>query len=210
MDQFYTEAHPDPVEGEEDGRTDFVRIIVDVAETVLLSILLFSIINAVTARIKVDGFSMEPTMHSGEFVIVSRVAYDLNLEVGDFVDLRHTITSPERGDIVVFNPPNNPSEEYIKRVIGLPGDEVVVSDGQVKINGVALEEPYINAAPAYSGSWTVPADAVFVLGDNRNNSSDSHNWNSVPMESVIGKAVFIYWPPTEWGAVQPRDAQAAP
>ena len=210
MEQFYTEALLDPVEGEEDGQNGFVRIVVDVAETVLLAVMLFLIINFVTARIQVDGFSMEPTMHSGEFVIVSRVAYDLRFRFGELVNLSQRLSDPERGDIVVFNPPNNPNEEYIKRIIGLPGDEVVVSDGKVLINGEALDEPYINAAPAYAGTWLVPEDSIFVLGDNRNNSSDSHNWDSVPIEDVIGKAIFIYWPPTEWGVVEPNDAQAAP
>ncbi len=76
-----------------------------------------------------------------------------------------------------------------------------VTEGQVMVNGEKITEPYIAAAPAYESEWTVPEASLFVLGDNRNNSSDSHNWGTVPMENVIGKAVFVYWPPEKWGAV---------
>ena len=195
MEYFHTEAFPD-FEAE-DERSGFVRFLVDVFETLILSLILFLAINAISARIRVDGYSMEPTLHTGEFVIVNKIAY--------------TIDEADRGDIIVFHYPRNPEQEYIKRVIGLPGDEIRVQNGQVWVNGEALTEKYINAAPAYQGSWTVPTDSLFVLGDNRNNSSDSHNWGEVPMELVIGKAIFVYWPPTEWGVIEePFDAKAAP
>jgi len=158
--------------------------------------LLFVGINAVSARIRVDGSSMEPSLHSGEFVIVNRLAYKL----GD----------PESGDVVVFHYPPDPDQEYIKRVIGLPGDRVRVTDGMVYVNDQALDEPYIAASPRYQGEWEVPQDHLFVLGDNRNNSSDSHNWGAVPMENVIGEAIFIYWPPANWGLIpMPETANAA-
>ncbi len=161
--------------------------VVDVLETLLLSVVLFLIINAVSARIKIDGSSMEPTLHHGEFVIVSK----LNYRFGE----------PERGDIVVFDYPRNVNQEYIKRVVGLPGDEVVIEDGEVFLNGSRITEPYIHAPPNYEGTWTVPEENLFVLGDNRNNSSDSHNWGVVPMENVIGEAFFVYWPPDSWGLI---------
>lgn len=196
MEHFRTEAYPDPFETV-DERSGFVRFLVDVIETLVLSLVLFLAINAISARIRVDGYSMEPTLHTGEFVIVNRIAY----VIGDV----------ERGDIIVFHYPRNPEQEYIKRVIGLPGDEIKVQNGTVYVNGEALAEPYIKAPPAYQGSWTVAADSLFVLGDNRNNSSDSHNWGEVPMELIIGEAVFVYWPPTEWGVIEkPFDAKAAP
>lgn len=196
MEHFHTEAFPDPFETV-DERSGFVRFLVDVFETLVLSLILFLAINAISARIRVDGYSMEPTLHTGEFVIVNKIAYKL----GD----------AERGDIIVFHYPRNPEQEYIKRVIGLPGDELEVRNGQVYVNGQLLEEPYIKAPPAYSDSWTVPQDSLFVFGDNRNNSSDSHNWGEVPLELVIGKAIFVYWPPTEWGVIEkPFDALAAP
>ena len=195
MNEFYTESYPDPEESE--SRGGFVRFIIDVLETILLSLLLFLAINAVSARIRVDGFSMEPTLHSGEYVIVNKVTYYLD--------------DPERGDIVVFHFPRQPDQEYIKRIIGLPGDQVRIDDSFVYVNDRMLDEPYINADPAYDGSWTVPDGQFFVLGDNRNNSSDSHNWGFVPVELVIGKAVFVYWPPTQWGIIEhPTQVFAAP
>lgn len=194
MDDFYTEAIPDQ---EEEAPGGLMRLLTDVFETVLLSLLLFLAINAISARIRVEGFSMEPTLHDGEYVIVNKVSYRLS--------------DPELGDIIVFHYPNGPEQEYIKRVIGVPGDRVRVGDGQVYVNDQLLTETYINADPAYSGDWTVPADNLFVLGDNRNNSSDSHRWGFVPYDKVIGKAVFVYWPPTQWGIIEhPANVMAAP
>lgn len=168
-------------------RSGIMRILFDILETIILSVLLFAAINAVSARIRVDGFSMEPTLKSGEFVIVNKLAYKLG--------------SPQLGDVIVFHYPRDPEQEYIKRVIGLPGDHVVVANGKVFVNGQEIQETYIAAAPVYQSEWVVPDKSLFVLGDNRNNSSDSHNWGPVPMENVIGKAVFVYWPPENWGTI---------
>ncbi len=170
-----------------DGKRKVVQAVLDIVETLLFSLLLFAAINALTARIRVDGMSMEPTLHSGEFVIVNRLAYRW--------------ADPKPGDIIVFRFPRNPEQEYIKRVIALPGDELVVKNKQVIVNESVLDEPYIASPPRYESTWTVPVDALFVLGDNRNNSSDSHNWGPVPLENVVGKAFFVYWPPQEWGMV---------
>ena len=194
MENFHTEIVPDSVFDQD--QPGFLRFLIDILETVLLSLFLFLAINAVSARIRVDGYSMEPTLHSGEFVIVSKMSYFLN--------------EPSRGDIVVFHFPRNPDQEYIKRIIGVAGDEITVRDGTVSVNNIPLDEAYIKAAPAYVGSWTVPEDSLFVLGDNRNNSSDSHNWGWVPLDLLIGKAVFVYWPPNEWGFIEQPDAMAAP
>ena len=163
------------------------RFLVDILETVLLSLVLFLGINAITARVRVDGHSMVPTFNSGEFIIVSKLAYKLG--------------EPERGDIVVFHLPRDPDQEYIKRVIGLPGETISVHDGKVFVNDQMLNEPYLGADTGYTGTWVVPEGTIFVLGDNRNNSSDSHSWGPVPMEYVVGKAVFVYWPLTSLGVV---------
>ncbi len=178
-------------------KSGFWRFFLDVIETVVLSVLLFAGINAISARIRVDGFSMEPTLQNGEFVIVNKLAYKLG--------------SPTIGDVIVFHYPRDPSQEYIKRVIGLPGDQVKVSNRQVYVNGNRLNEPYIASPARYNGEWEVPAGGLFVLGDNRNNSSDSHNWGAVPLENIIGKAMFVYWPPDQWGFIShPTVAPAAP
>ncbi len=168
-------------------RRGFIGFLVDVLETLILSAILFVSINIISARIRVDGASMEPTLISGEYVIVSRLSYRLG--------------SPQRGDIIVFHFPRNPKEEYIKRIIGLPGDVVEVKGGSVYVNGERMQESYLDVRMNYTGAWTVPAGQLFVLGDNRNNSSDSHDWGTVPMEYVVGKALLVYWPPPSWGLV---------
>jgi signal peptidase I len=172
------------------------RFFLDVLETVLLAVVLFLAINAISARIRVESISMQPTLYAGDFVIVNKVAY----KIGD----------PGRGDVIVFHYPLDPEREpYIKRVIGLPGDEVFVGGGVVHVNGTPLREPYIKAPPSYEGTWQVPEGFLFVLGDNRNNSSDSHSWGMVPVENIIGKAEVVYWPPSEWQLLNQETAAAA-
>ncbi|MCD6401874.1 MAG: signal peptidase I [Anaerolineales bacterium] len=170
-----------------DKTQGFLHFLIDLFEPLVLAAILYLGINAISARIRVDGTSMTPTLQSGEFVIVNKLAYKFG--------------STKLGDVVVFKFPRNPSQEYIKRVIGLPGDEIKIVRGSVLVNGQLLEEPYLSSPTAYQGNWVVPENQLFVLGDNRNNSSDSHNWGTVPMENVIGKAVFVYWPPAEWGKI---------
>ncbi len=195
LDHFHTETISEPQETEE-KRSGFMRFVIDVAETLILSIVLFAAINAVSARIRVDGASMEPTLQSGEFVIVNKLAY--------------LFGEPATGDVIVFHFPRDPDQEYIKRIIGLPGDRVEIKNGEVYVNDRILDEDYIAASPVYEDILEVPGDSLIVLGDNRNNSSDSHNWGPVPLDYVIGKATFVYWPPTEWGVLNHPTASAAP
>ncbi len=110
---------------------------------------------------------------------------------------------------MVFKFPEDPKKDFIKRVIGIPGDQIDISDGVVTINGVPLSEPYINAEPSYDGTWQVPEGQYFVLGDNRNNSSDSHNWSFLPRDDIVGKAWLIYWGPENWGLVPHYDHQVS-
>jgi signal peptidase I len=156
-------------------------------QTLLIAGVLFLIVNLATARIRVDGSSMEPSLHDGELVVVNRLAYRWS--------------GLARGDIIVFNFPYDPDRRFIKRLIGLPGDRISVRDGQLYINDAVVQEPYIAAPPRYTGSWTVGPDEVFVLGDNRNNSSDSQNWGMLPIGEIIGKAVLVYWPITNAGVI---------
>lgn len=194
MENFQAEIIPEPVQKK--PRSGCLNYAIDTIETVLLALILFFGINAVSARVRVENISMKPTLNPGEFVLVEKVAYKLG--------------KPEIGDIIVFHYPRNPTEDYIKRVIGRPGDTVVVENGKVTVNGVPLDEPYIAAAPAYPGTWTVPNDSLFVLGDNRNQSSDSHSWGFVPLNYVVGKALLIYWPLQEFQVINhPNTAIAA-
>ena len=197
MDNYRVELMPDPESEPPRGESGSVRrFLLDVVETILLSLVLFLAINAISARIRIESISMQPTLYAGDFVIVNKISYLF----GD----------TNRGDIVVFRYPPDPEREpYIKRVIGLPGDEVNVSNGQVLVNDMPLNEPYINASPSYEGSWVVPENSLFVLGDNRNSSSDSHSWGMVPVDNVIGKAELVYWPPEEWKLLNEDTAAAA-
>ena len=168
-------------------RMDWKRFFLDLFETVGLAIILFLVINTLSARVRVDGFSMLPTLKDGEFVLVNKLAY--------------RVGTPARGDIIVFRSTTVADLDLVKRVIGLPGDKVEVRNGKVILNGQTLNEAYINAAPNYSGTWKVPDGYLFVLGDNRNDSSDSHQWGYLPQQNIIGKALLIYWPPPNWAMI---------
>jgi len=195
MENLRSEYLPEP-ESVPEKKGGFRRFLIDLLETVLLSLILFMGINALSARIRIESISMQPTLYADDFVIVNKVSYKLG--------------EPERGDVIVFRYPPDPDREpYIKRLIGLPGDQVRVSDGTVFVNDVPLREPYISAPPNYEGNWNVPEESLFVLGDNRNSSSDSHSWGMVPLENVIGKAEVVYWPPSEWKLLDGAIAVAA-
>lgn len=152
----------------------------EILQTLIMAVILYFAIDAVFERVMVLNISMQPTLYEGNLLLVSKVAYKLD--------------DVETGDVVIFHNPNFLEEDFIKRLIGKPGDEVQVANGMVSVNGVLLEEPYIAAPPDYTGQWTVPEDSVFVLGDNRNSSSDSHSWGFVPLDDLVGKALLVYWP----------------
>jgi signal peptidase I len=159
----------------------------EIIETILLTVIIYVAVNFATGRFRIEGSSMEPSMHPNQYVLVDKISYMLG--------------EPQRGDVVVFNYPLATERDFIKRVIGLPGETVTIEGGVVSINGQPLEEPYISAPPMYSNSWTLAADEYFVLGDNRNSSSDSHSWGPLQQQYLIGRAIFVYWPPTLWGLV---------
>ena len=179
-----TQVQPEPVA---EQPANWKRFVLDILETLVLAVVLYFGINAVSARVRVDGFSMRPTLQDGEYILVNKLAY----KTGE----------PHRGDIVVFIFPVDPQEDLIKRVIGLPGETVAIHNGIVSVNGIPLAEPYIASPPAYDDEWVIPEDQLFVLGDNRNDSRDSHQWGFLPIENVIGRAVLIYWPPEEWQVI---------
>jgi signal peptidase I len=140
--------------------------------------------------------SMLPTLQINDRLIVDKLSYRFE--------------TPQRGDIVVFNPTpaleqQNFHEAFIKRVIGLPGDRVEVKTGQVVVNGQPLPENYLQEQPNYEFKpVTVPPNQYMVLGDNRNNSYDSHYWGFVPREKIIGRAVLRFWPLKRLGTIVPN------
>lgn len=150
----------------------------------VLALVLFVAVRSALQNTRVDGHSMEPTLHDGQYLMVNKLAYRLGM--------------PGRGDIVVFPSPQDSGRALIKRVVGLPGEEVAISDGQVYINGARLSEPYlaVNHGLANWGPSVLGAGEYLVLGDNRNNSNDSRNFGPVRDEALIGKAWFSLWPPS--------------
>jgi signal peptidase I len=179
LDDFRPASTPVPTEPVK-PRSTFGGFVIETLQTVILAVVLYFLIDTVVARVRVENISMEPTLQSGEFVLVNKLAY----RIGDI----------HRGDIIVFHYPQDPSQDYIKRIIGVAGDVVDIHDQNVYVNNQALLEPYIMAEPNYVGTWTVPPNDLFVLGDNRNESSDSHAWGFVPDANVVGRALVIYWP----------------
>jgi signal peptidase I len=155
--------------------------------SILLGLALFIVLQSTIQTCIVSSSSMEPDLTVGQRLIVNKVSYNFNI--------------PKRGDIIVFRPPPNPTAiPYIKRVIGLPGEVVEIKNGAVYINGAPLTEPYIKEAPAYHmAPVKVMEDNYFVMGDNRNDSNDSHVWGTVPRDNIIGKASFSIWPLDVWG-----------
>jgi signal peptidase I len=152
----------------------------EIIETVILTVVIYAVVNFATSRFRVEGDSMQPTMHPDEYVLIDKVSYMLG--------------APQRGDIVVFQYPFGTERDFIKRIIGLPGETVSVAAGVVSVDGRPLDEPYIAAPPQYQGAWTLGADEYFVLGDNRNNSLDSHSWGPLKSDYLIGRALVVYWP----------------
>jgi signal peptidase I len=185
------ETQPEPAPPSDDQPVSLARafggrsVLREIAETVLLTLIIFLSLNATTGRFQVRGSSMMPTLHDGQYLVISKLIY--------------WIHPPERGDIIVFRPPNSLDEDYIKRIVGLPGEQIEIQGGELWVDGISFEEPYIPNLGHYSGSWNLEEGEYFVLGDNRGNSSDSHSWGTLPRENIVGKAWLCYWPPEEWG-----------
>jgi signal peptidase I len=186
------------------------RAVREIVETLLLAALIFFLVRLVVLNFRVDGESMLPNLDDGQMLLVNRNAYQ-------YFDINgqryYPFDPPERGDVIVFDPPTGSDKPYIKRIIGLPGDEVTFGDGQVLINGEVLDEDYIaertrcNAARSDACDVVVPDGYIYVLGDHRTNSSDSRAFGVVPVENVVGKAWLSYWPPDDIGFV-PHESYA--
>ena len=179
----------------------------ELAETLLLAVLIFLAVRASMQNFRVEGQSMQPSLDDGEYLIVNKLTYSqIDLSIFDWIPffdsganpVHHLWATPDRGDVIVFRAPTNPDRDFIKRIIGVPGDVVEIEDttGKVRVNGEALDEPYIEGQTACHGAcgpWQVPERSYFVMGDNRQNSSDSRQGWFVPEENIIGKALITYW-----------------
>ncbi len=163
----------------------------DTLTTLIMAAVIFFGLQVTVDSIVVEGPSMNPNFHTGQRLLVNKVIYKFH--------------EPERGDVVIFHPPNNQQGDYIKRIIGLPSESVEIKEGTVYIhkedgNVLPLDEPYITerAKNAFQGD-KIPENEYFVLGDNRNNSDDSRNGWTLPHQNIIGKAWLSIWPQDKWG-----------
>lgn len=163
------------------------RLVREIVETIVLTLLMFLIIRFAIQNFNVDGTSMEPNLHNGELILVDKWTY--------------LFRPPARGDVIVFVAPPHPNMDYVKRVIGMPGDIITVRNTVIIVDGITLNETYVD--PRNQGNLfanknitnqVVPPDDYFVLGDNRAVSSDSRDWGFVPRANIIGRAAFVYWP----------------
>lgn len=154
----------------------------------------------VVQPVKVEGISMLPRLHDGERIFVNKLIY---------YDEYRWAPKVDRGDIVVFWFPDDPSKSYIKRVVGLPGDTVEMREGNLIVNGNMLNESYLDPKSNLSTRSTAPVyvkpNYYFVMGDNRDNSSDSRSWGLVPKKYIYGKALFRYWPPSAASVIHHED-----
>lgn len=173
-----------------------IDFVMDILETVVFVGSIFIVIYLfVLTPNQVKGASMEPTFHSGDYILTSRITYKFR--------------RMERGDVVVFKSPKNPDIEYIKRIIATPGQTVMVKDGEVYVNGQIMTENYISAKTnLWEGGciqdgdeYVVPDGELFVMGDNRPRSSDSREFCSVPFQSIIGQVFFRYFPADVVGSI---------
>lgn len=170
----------------------------ELVETVVLSLVIFLLIRQVVQNYRIESHSMEPNFYEGQFILVNKLAYKLG--------------TPERGDVIVFHNPNNREEDYIKRVIGLPGDTVEIHNQAVYINGEPLEEPYLEYQIRPGEPFqpiVVEPDHLFVMGDNRPNSEDSRVFGQLPEELVVGRAWLRVWPFSEFGLIEHYDLEPA-
>lgn len=192
MNDFHRqpEYHPllEEMPAQEDRWANVKAILREVVETAILTLVIFLLVRMAFQNFRIEGHSMETNLHNGQFLIVNKLVYYLH--------------PPQRGDVVVFHSPQSPRKDFIKRVVGLPGEEVQMVDGEVYVEGIPVREAYIaNPGNRSWGPEVVGEFEYFVLGDNRSNSSDSRSWGMLDGDAIIGKAWVSYWPPSSLGPV---------
>jgi signal peptidase I len=194
MDEIIPRApeSPEPSQATPSGRKPrhwSVALLFDLGSTLVPAIIIALVIHVFLAQAtRVYGQSMEPNLHTDQRLVIEKLGYHFH--------------GPRRGDVVVIHDPGGSPELLIKRVIGLPGERVTVTDGRVYIDGAPLDEPYLAQPTLGNGrSWIVPPLSVFVMGDNRSASRDSRIFGPVSLSQIVGHAVFRYWPPEQIGAV---------
>ena len=185
-------------------------VVREILEALALAIVVFILIQASAQNFRVEGSSMAPTLEGQQYLLVNKLVY-FRFDVERFsrtipfweVDKSsesRPFRSPRFGEIIVFRFPGEPRRDFVKRVIGLPGDSIEIVDGRVIINGAAFSEPYVNGPFSTNmASMTMKEGEYFVMGDNRAHSNDSRSWGPVPEKNVVGKVWLVYWPFSEMG-----------
>ena len=181
------------------------RIAREILEAILLALLALIILQGTVRNFKVEGSSMSPTLEGGQYLVVDHISY-LKLDVerlsrivpfwsAEDADPKFAFDPPTRGEIIVFRYPIDPSKDFVKRVVGLPGESVEVRSGTVYIDDVALSETYLRRSDRSNARPLVLGDKeYYVVGDNRRNSNDSRAWGVVPEDHIVGKVWLVYWP----------------
>ena len=182
----------------------------ELIEAVAVGVVVFAAIQFALVNFRVEGSSMKPTLLPGHYLMVGKLVYFQldTARLGNIIpfwqpatpERIYLIRPPERGDVIVFNYPRNTQRQFVKRIIGEPGDLVAIHDGLVMINGSHIHEPYLDA----TGRTDMPPtrlrdDEYFVLGDNRTGSQDSRHWGPITADHIIGQVWAIYWPQSSWG-----------
>ena len=191
------------------------RLAREILEAVFLALIALLVLQGAVRNFKVEGSSMFPTLEGGQYLVVDQVSYfQLDLEQFSRIvpfwdasgaDPKFAFDPPARGEIIVFRYPQDPSKDFVKRVVGLPGEKVEVSSGTVYINGEALREPYLRRSDRSSArGLTLGEEEYYVIGDNRRNSNDSRAWGVVPEENIVGRVWLIYWPWEDIHVVSPQ------
>ncbi|MBM3958912.1 MAG: signal peptidase I [SAR202 cluster bacterium] len=179
-----------------------MKVFREFAETVIVAALIFVALQLATQTFRIVGPSMRPTLISGEYVLVNKVVYAnagrvARASAADeaVVERQYFFRAPQRGDVIVFHPPGGEEADFVKRIVGVPGDEVDIRDRHVYVNGKLVEEA-LETGPGNTLTYPVevPPDQYFVLGDNRAQSNDSRAWGFARADQIIGRVMLRYWP----------------
>ena len=188
-----------PAPTDQPRQKSFVR---DTLEIVFLALVLYVVIQYAVQTVHVLGSSMYPTLHDNDLLVASKISYKLH--------------NPQRGDIIVFKPPDEASRDFIKRIIALPGERLRIVNSVVYINGQVLREPYLPEKWTYNNNWPATGqeyilqpDQYFVMGDNRNHSSDSRTFGPIALDAILGKAEVRIWPLNTTGFLQGKPTLAS-
>ncbi len=185
------------------------RLAREITEAVLIALVVLVVLQTTVRNFKVEGSSMVPTLEGGQYLVVDQASFfkfdkeRLSRAVpfwkASEAEPQFAFDPPNRGEVIVFNYPRDPRKDFVKRVVGLPGETVEVRGGIVLVDGEALPEPYLQRKDSSDAPpLTLGEKEYYVIGDNRRNSNDSRSWGAVPEDNIVGRVWLVYWP---WGDI---------